>query len=219
MAFESTHPRATAFGALQRFARRATPEERCELCGLGLAAEHEHLLEPANRRLVCVCQACAILFSGQAGQRYKRVPRRVRVMPGFQISDAQWESLLVPINMAFFFHSSISGKMVAIYPSPAGATESDLPEETWDEIVAANPALRSVEADVDALLVNRLGPKRGFPGDQYFLLPIDECFKVVGIVRVNWHGLSGGDKMWQALQVYFTALNERAVVVGEAHHA
>jgi hypothetical protein len=219
MEIESTHPRVTAFGALQRFVRRSTPEERCELCGLGLAVEHEHLLEPANRRVVCACQACAILFSGQAGQRYKRVPRRIRVLPNFRMSDAQWESLMVPINMAFFFHSSISGKMVAIYPSPAGATESQLPLETWDEIVSQNPALRSMEADVDALLVNRLGANRGFPVNQYFLLPIDECFKVVGIVRANWHGLSGGEKMWRALETYFTGVTERAIVVGETHHA
>ena len=141
------------------------------------AAEHEHLLEPANRRLVCVCQACAILFGGQSGQRFKRVPSRIRFLPDFQLTDAQWDSLLVPINMAFFFASGASGRMIAMYPSPAGATESLLPLETWDQIVAENPELRSMEADVEALLVNRLGAARGFPVNQYFLLPDRPVFQ------------------------------------------
>jgi len=206
-------------GALQRFVRRNASEERCELCGTAVGEEHEHLLEPATRRLVCACQACAILFSGHIGQRYKRVPSRVRFLPDFQMTDARWEGLLVPINMAFFFEGSVSGKMTAVYPSPAGATESLLPLETWNDIAAENPVLRSMESDVEALLVNRLGPRRGFPVHQYFLLPIDQCFKLVGIVRANWRGLSGGDELWQALERYYADLCARAGVAAEVHHA
>jgi hypothetical protein len=219
MAAESLPSSFNAFGALRRFARRPPAGERCELCGAAVAEEHEHLLEPANRRLVCACQACAILFSAQAGQRYKRVPRSVRFLPGFRLTGAQWDSLLVPINMAFFFESSAAGKMIAIYPSPAGATESQLPLETWDEIVAENSVLRSMEPDVEALLINRLGAGRGFPMNQYFLLPIDQCFKLVGLVRANWRGLSGGDEMWQALQGYFATLTGCAGVAAGAPHA
>jgi hypothetical protein len=209
MATEQTqHP--NPLGTLQRFARRTTLEERCELCGAAVAAEHEHLVEPSKRRFVCACQACAILFSGQEGQRYKRVPARIRMLPDFRLTDAQWDSLLVPINMAFFFKVSPSGRVTAIYPSPAGATESLLPLETWDQIVEENPQLHSMEADVEALLVNRLGAVRGFPVNQYFLLPVDQCFKLVGLVRANWRGLSGGPELWQALEDYFAALTARA---------
>jgi hypothetical protein len=227
-----TKPPINGFGALQRFVRRTGSGERCELCGTGVAEEHEHLMEPANRRLICTCQACAILFSasygfpalrgqtgGAGGQRYKRVPSRTRLLRGFRLTDAQWDSLLVPINMAFFFESSASGKITAVYPSPAGATESLLPLATWDEIVAENPELRSMEADVEALLVNRLGSGRGFPVDQYFLLPIDQCFKLVGLVRTNWRGLSGGTELWRELERFFAALNTRAGLVAECHHA
>ncbi len=219
MASETQSPITNGFGALQRFVRRDRPMERCELCGAGLGAEHEHLIEPANRRLVCACQACAILFSGQEGQRYKRVPRRVRFLPEFRMTDGQWDSLLVPINMAFFFASSTAAKMLAVYPSPAGATESQLPLETWDQIVADNPELLGMEQDVDALLVNRLGAGRGFPVNQYFLLPIDECFKLVGLVRTHWRGLSGGEELWRALQTYFDSLAAKAGVAGGQHHA
>jgi len=183
--------------------RRDAPEERCDLCGVGLAGQHDHLFEVANRKLVCACQACAILCRGGVGQPYKRVPRRVRALSDFCLADSQWESLRIPINMAFAFRSSNSGSVIAIYPSPAGPTESRLPDEYWDEIVAANPVLASMETDVEALLVNRLGPIHGFSEQQYFLLSIGECFKLVGLVRANWQGLSGGEKMWQTLRDQF----------------
>ena len=208
-----------AFASLQRFARRTSSGERCELCGAGVAAEHEHLFESANLRLVCTCQACAILFSGQGGQRYKRVPSRVRFLPGFRLTDGQWDGLLVPINMAFFFESSASGKVIAVYPSPAGATESQLPLETWEQIAAENPVVQSMQPDVEALLVNRLGAHHGFPMNQYFVLPIYQCFKLVGLVRTNWRGLSGGEELWRELERFFAALTARAGLVAGSHHA
>src|SRR5579864_6492602 len=91
------------FGVLRQFARRERrPVERCELCSLELRPDHPHLIELAQRRLVCTCEACAILFSGQ-GVKFKRLPRRVSALPDFTLSDAKWDSLMVPINMAFFF--------------------------------------------------------------------------------------------------------------------
>jgi hypothetical protein len=219
MATDPIQPRENAFGTLQRFVRRNNPEERCELCGAAVASEHEHLLEVNRRKLICACSACGILFSGQSGQRYKRVPARVRFLPDFRMSDAQWDGLLVPINMAFFVENSAAGKMMAAYPSPAGATESELPLDTWQDIVRENPLLHAMQPDVEALLVNRLGASRGFPMNQYYLLPIDQCFKLVGLVRLHWKGLSGGEEMWRELQQYFAALTSRASVVAEQHHA
>ena len=101
----------SAIGLLRRFVRpRAVAAERCDLCGAELAPEHTHLFEPPTRQLVCSCEACAILFSGQTETKYRRVPRRVRYLADFRLSDAQWESLMLPIGMAFFFHSSPAGK-------------------------------------------------------------------------------------------------------------
>ena len=97
--------------------------ERCELCSAEVAADHPHLIEPGNRKLLCACNACAILFSGM-GTKYKRVPRRVLALADFRLSDGQWDSLMVPISMAFFFRSTPDARVVAFYPSPAGATES-----------------------------------------------------------------------------------------------
>ena len=133
------------------------------MCSQELAPAHQHLLEPVSRKLLCACDACAILFSSQGQTKYKRVPRRIRFLAEFRMTDSQWDGLMMPINMAFFFKSTPQGRVVAMYPSPAGATESLLSFDTWDEIALENPVLQEMEADVEALLVNRIGHARGFP--------------------------------------------------------
>jgi hypothetical protein len=207
-----------AFGALRQFIRRKRDGERCELCSAEVATDHPHLIEPGSRKLLCACDACAILFGGM-GTKYKRVPRRVLALTDFCLPDGQWESLMVPINMAFFYRSTPDARMVALYPSPAGATESLLPLETWKDIEDSNPVLRDMEADVEALLVNRIAHARGVSPAEYYLLPIDECFKLVGVIRTNWRGLSGGAEVWKEIGEFFGGLKARATVVSEQAHA
>ena len=198
------------FGTLRQFARRQRPAERCELCSVGLRSDHPHLVETAQRKLLCTCDACAILFSGQ-GVKFKRVPHRVRALPGFDLVDTEWNSLMVPINVAFFFRSSMENRVIALYPSPAGATESLLTLESWNEIVARNPVLSEMEPDVEGLLVNRLAYARGYSAAEYYLIPIDECYKLVGLIRMHWKGLSGGTEVWQRLGEFFAGLKARSV--------
>lgn len=199
-----------AFGALRQFTGRRRSAERCELCGADISAVHGHLVEMARRKLVCACEACCVLFSGQSSPKYKRVPRRVCLLTDFHMTDSQWDSLMIPINMAFFFKSSVEEKVAALYPSPAGATESLLTLETWSDIVSENPILNEVESDVEALLVNRVAHARGSSPAEYYLLPIDECYKLVGIIRTQWRGLSGGTEVWQELGRFFKELKSRA---------
>ena len=111
---------------------------------------------------------------------------------------------MIPIGMAFFFHSTPDGKVVAIYPSPAGPTESLLDLESWQDIVRDNAVLQKMNSDVEALLVNRVGQSR-----EYFLVPIDECYKLVGLIRANWRGLSGGTEVWREIAGFFNELKER----------
>jgi len=219
MAAELPSPHENAFAALRQFARKRAAVERCEMCSRELAHEHEHLVEPAHRRLICACGACAILFEGQAGTKYKRVPRRVLFLQDFQLTDGQWDGLMVPIEMAFFFKSSPHEKVIALYPSPAGPTESLLPLETWDDIEQANPVLKGMEADVTALLVNRVGHARGAALAEYYLVPIDECYKLVGLIRTHWHGLSGGTEVWREIGAFFAMLKKRTGFVREAANA
>jgi hypothetical protein len=206
---------ADGFGTLRQFARRERPLERCELCSAGLRPDHPHLIEVAQRKLLCTCDACAILFSGQ-GVKFKRVPRRVRSLTGFSLSDAEWDSLMIPINMAFFFRSSLENRVVTLYPSPAGATESLLEMEAWNDLVARNPILTEMEPDVEGLLVNRLGYSRGYSAAEYYLLPIDECYKLVGLIRLHWKGLSGGTEVWKELGEFFTNLRAQSVEIAVA---
>jgi hypothetical protein len=209
---------------LRQFARRrpeaeAGGEERCELCSAPLAAAHQHLLDPKKRQIVCACDGCVILFCGQTGAHYLRVPRRIQRLVGFQMTDLQWEALMLPINLAFFYRDSAAGRVLAMYPSPAGATESLLSMESWQEIAAQNRALQRMEPDVEALLVNRIGLKSQGGTAEYFVVPIDECYRLVGLIRLHWRGLSGGAEVWSAIQQFFGDLKSRGVDVEETSYA
>jgi len=198
-------PPRNAFAALRQFARARNPLERCELCSAELPGEHDHLFDPAARQLLCACNACAILFSGQGKAKFRRVPRRVELLPSFAITDEQWLSLQLPIKLAFFFHSTPLNRVAVLYPSPAGATEASFPIESWNELAAANPVLTQLEPDVETLLVNRTNKAH-----DYYRAPIDQCFKLVGIIRTTWRGLSGGSDAWANIEQFFTDLRKRS---------
>ena len=77
-----------------------------------------------------------------------------------------------------------------VYPSPAGATESLLPLDTWDEVVAADPELATLAPDVEAFLVR----VDGQPRSRCYLVPIDACYELVGQLRRLWRGFDGGQE-------------------------
>jgi hypothetical protein len=199
---------------LQEIARKQRPqplaEDRCELCAEPLPPEHRHLLDLENRQLLCACRACSILFdrSGAGGGHYRLVPDRVRLVEDLDLDDVTWAGFGIPVEMAFFFHSSAAGRVVAFYPSPLGATESLLDLGSWDEVVAANPVLAELEPDVEALLVDRTHGRR-----EAWLLPVDRCYELVGLVRTHWKGFGGGNEVWEALDAFFEALRARARAV------
>ena len=200
-----------ALSTLRRLARPPEAEERCELCGTAIPEDHRHLFDTGGRTLVCSCQACTLLFSSEAATRYRAVPTRVLFLPGFRMTDIQWDELLVPVNLAFFVHDSESGAVRGLYPSPAGATPSQLALEAWGELAAANPILDTLEPDVEALLVNRVARAR-----DHFLVPIDECYRLVGMVRAGWKGLGGGPEVWASVAEFFAGLHARARVYDDA---
>jgi hypothetical protein len=200
--------RGGGFEVLRRFAKARAPVERCDLCGLEIAPSHDHLIDPAERRLACACGACAVLFSGQAGTKYKRVPREVLALDDLTISDAQWEALRLPIDLAFLYDSTPQGRVVACYPSPAGATESLLELETWEDIRREHPILSELQPDVQALLVNRV--RRGSARNACYLVPIDQCFRLVGLIRMHWKGFTGGTEVWEEIDRFFADLGRVA---------
>jgi hypothetical protein len=186
-----------ALAALRRRAQKREEQERCDLCSAPVAPDHRHLVEVKNRQIACACGACALLFPAQANARYKEVPRDVQRLESFSLTEAQWDGLSIPINIAFFLRNSVQGKMVAFYPSPAGATESLLELDLWNEL-AGDVTIRD---DVEALVVNRLRPPH-----EYYILPIDHCYRLVGLIRMKWRGLSGGAEVWEAIEGFFGEL-------------
>lgn len=198
---------AGAISALRRLTGRRPAEEQCDLCSspLNPHPRHEHLLEPATRQLHCACQACALLFPAEARKRYLRVPKRLWLLQDFVLDDAQWEALAIPVNMAFLHTRAGSDVPQAYYPSPAGATESLLTLDGWQELVTCNSVLGRMEPDVEALLINRVGESR-----EHYLAPIDRCYELVGLIRVSWHGLSGGHEAWQRIAEFFSELRSQA---------
>jgi hypothetical protein len=191
---------------LRRLARApsAAVEEHCELCAARIPAEHQHLLALQSRKIVCSCDACAILFDSHQAGRYRRVPREITWLRDFDLPDELWESLAIPINLAFFSHSSAAGHVVAMYPSPGGPMESLLPLDAWSDLVAANPACANMRSDVEALLINRTTAAR-----DALIVPIDQCYRLVGVIRTHWRGLSGGSEVWGAIAAFFDDLHRR----------
>jgi hypothetical protein len=197
---------------LRQVVKRATAEqesvlEHCELCGDLIPPEHRHLLDLRNRELMCACRACKILFDSGAsgGGHYRLVPERRLHLRGFEMDDAAWAELRIPVDMAFFFHHTEAGRVVAYYPSPAGPTESLLELDAWTELERANPVLGELDRDVEALLVNRSRGAR-----QYFLVPIEDCYSLVGLIRTRWRGLTGGREVWEEIEGFFEGLAGRS---------
>jgi len=204
-------PGSGSLASLRRLTRPRDPEERCELCGAPLPEEHTHLFEVRTEALTCACRACALLFTGQAQARYRPVPDRVLSLPDLVLAPERWEALDIPVGLAFFTRSTRLGRVVARYPSPAGPTESQLGLATWAELEAANPVLRDLEPDVEALLVNRVGT-----ASDNLVVPIDRCYALVGLVRMGWRGISGGPEVWGSVATYFADLRARARVAADA---
>jgi hypothetical protein len=186
---------------------RESVQERCELCGEPIAAEHRHLLDLSTREAMCACRACALLFdrSAAGGGRYRLVPDRRLALADLELDDVSWEELRIPVDMAFFSFDSRAQRVVALYPGPMGATESLLELDAWDAIEAANPVLRSLQPDVEALLVNRARGAR-----QQWVVPIDDCYSLVGLIRTRWRGLTGGREVWEEIGRFFEELDRRS---------
>ena len=143
------------------------------------------MLNLYERQIVCVCESCWALRSGDA--EFRPTGSRTLWLEGFQLPEEIWAQFRIPIGLAFFMHSSVTDCVVALYPSPAGATESELHFETWSRLAEMNPVLRELEPDAEALIVNRMADPPMFA-----IAPIDRCYMLVGLIKASWEGISGG---------------------------
>lgn len=198
---------ATLVSGLGRLARPAASAaaERCELCGRPLSDDHRHLLELTERRILCACEPCIATRSGVDAMC--PVGTRVLWLDDFVLPDELWAAFALPVGLAFFLRSTGTGSVVALYPSPAGATESELHLGSWEELVERNPILRDLEPDAEALVVNRISDP-----PQHAIVPIDECYRLVGLIKSTWQGISGGSAIEDAVPAFFEHVRARAGV-------
>jgi Family of unknown function (DUF5947) len=188
-------------------ARPAAPARStatCELCPIGIGEDHRHLLHLEERRIVCVCETCWSMRSGDPEFR----PPGVRTvwLGDFVLSDEVWAAFQIPIGLTFLLRSGASGAVVALYPSPAGATESELDLTAWDALCAANPVLERLEPDAEALVVDRTTDEH-----RYAIVPTDQAYRLVGLIKASWEGITGGRGVDEAIDAYFAGVRERAV--------
>ncbi|MDN0199204.1 DUF5947 family protein [Streptomyces sp. S.PNR 29] len=199
---------------LRRVARQAARaegpggrEERCDLCAEPLPPghPHRHVLQSVTGTVSCACRACAVLFDHDATSAggYRLLPQERRRLEDCHIDDAVWAGLGVPVSLAFFTRSGDTGEVTAAYPSPLGALRATVPPDSWREAEQCHPDLPEHVTDVQALLVHRA---RG--ADEYWLVPLDDCYRLVAVVRAHWKGLDGGPEVWQRVEDFFRALTE-----------
>ncbi len=142
---------------------------------------------------MCACRGCYLLFTpeGAGGNHFKAVPDRYLSFPEIQLTPSQWDGLQIPVSVAFFFVNSTIDRVAAFYPSPAGATESLLSLDVWDDIVGANPELATLLPDVEAILVRA---DRETSSVEVFLVPIDACYELVGASPAALAGIRRGQR-------------------------
>ncbi|MBO0693263.1 MAG: hypothetical protein J2P58_10240 [Acidimicrobiaceae bacterium] len=177
--------------------RREGSAEPCALCAARLDDEHPHLLDLDAGHPLCVCRACSLLFDRPvaAGGRYRLIGDRR--LPVVGVAPA---ALGAPVGLAFFVVSD-HGELTAHYPSPAGATRWEVDAARWEETVSACSALAGLEPEVEALLVNSVAGR-----SEAWIVPISDCFRLTGIVREHWRGLSGGEAVWPRIEDFFDQL-------------
>jgi hypothetical protein len=203
---------------LRRISRNrptTVPGERCEMCAEPIPDEHQHVVDVKSRSLMCTCRGCYLLFTDQhAALHYRAVPDRYLSFPEFRFDRSDWEDLQIPVGLVFLFRNSSLDQVVAFYPSPAGATESQLPLQSWGRILHANPDLNHLLPDVEALLISSSTATRGGggqPGDfSCHLVPIDACYELVGTMRKTWRGFDGGQEARAAMDDFFARVEARS---------
>lgn len=196
-------PPVTMLDVMHEAAMALPGQELCDLCGRGVDEEHRHMLDLEERRIVCTCEGCWALRSGEP--QFAPVGHRTLWLEGFDLPDDLWASFGVPIGLAFFMESTVTSCVVAMYPSPAGATESELHFADWRRMTELNPVLEGLEPDSEALIVNRMAEPHRFA-----IVSIDRAYELVGLIKLHWDGISGGTAVEEAIAGFFAELQAGA---------
>ncbi len=158
------------------------------------------MLDEQGGGVLCVCRACQLLFQREVASRghYRLIPDRRRRLAAFGTAG-----LGVPVGLAFFVHQP-DGTVVANYPSPLGVTQWEVDAAAWDAVRAERPEIHDLVAGVEAVLINTTRD-----AGEHWIVPIDDCYRLVAVIRREWRGLSGGSRVWPAIDHFFAELNEK----------
>jgi hypothetical protein len=175
----------------------------CDLCGITIAERHRHLLHLVERQIACACESCWNVRSGDP--EYRPAGNRTLWLPALDVPDDLWASFQIPIGLAFFMESTVTACVVAMYPSPGGATESELHFDSWSRMLELNPVLTGLEPDIEGLIANRMSDP-----PMYVIAPIDRCYALTGTIKAHWEGISGGSGVHDAVEQFFGDLHAKA---------
>ena len=163
----------------------------------------------SSRELLCACRACSILFDRRgrergplpARRRPPAAPRRLRARRRRRGRSCGCRSRSRSSSTA-----APTGACRRFYPSPMGPTESLLgargvggssrpPTRCWRRW---RPTSRRCWSTARAARA------------RHWLVPIDECYALVGLIRTRWRGLTGGAEVWEEIGAFFDELDRRA---------
>ena len=205
LAVLAAHPRHPAAG-------RARGGRRCASCARSRSRPSTGIWSTSSpRTLLCACRGCFLLFEseGAGGGHFRSVPERFVAFTDFELSPTQWDSLQIPVSVAFFFLNSELGRVAAFYPGPAGATESELPLDAW-----ARPGRgqsRPRHACSPTSRRSSSAPRVATAGGpSAYIVPIDACYELVGHLRMLWRGFDGGTEANRKLDEFFEDVKVRA---------
>ena len=139
----------------------------------------------------------------QADRTFARFLTATSRSPTSSFLPSQWDSLQIPVSIAFFFLNSSLGRLAAFYPGTCGrhrvrAAPGHLGRGDRSESRPLYPrsGCRSVP---------RAEPSRNRSGAECFLVPIDTCYELVGQLRRLWRGFDGGSEANDAIDDFFAA--------------
>src|ERR1700741_3839578 len=98
-----------------RASRARVPKEQlCELCRGPAGLLHSHVVDLEARRLLCKCRPCYLLFTHSgAGAGGFRMGTELYLRVRSSLSDAPWESLQIPVGIAFVIRNSKQDRTIA----------------------------------------------------------------------------------------------------------
>ena len=90
-------------------------------------------------------------------------------------------------GLAFFMDSTVTACVVALYPGPGGATESELHFGPGTACASSTQCCAGLEPDIEGLVVNRLADPPA-----YAIAPIDQCYALTGAIKLHGRGSPEG---------------------------